>query len=56
VNLTAKPAPKRRVFSAERIREFLQQSSQQFCDVLLSDPARGKQEIQLLVNLSQPGF
>jgi hypothetical protein len=24
----------------------LQQSSQQFCDVLLSDPARGKQEIQ----------
>jgi hypothetical protein len=44
--LAAKPAPKRRVFSAERIREFLQQSSQQFCEVLLSDPARGKQEIQ----------
>jgi hypothetical protein len=44
--LAAKPASKRRVFSAERIREFLQQSSQQFCDVLLSDPARAKQEIQ----------
>ena len=44
--LAEKPAPKRRVFSAERIREFLQQSSQQFCDVLLSDPARGKLEIQ----------
>ena len=44
--LAAKSAPKRRVFPAERIREFLQQSSQQFCDVLLSDPVRGKQEIQ----------
>ena len=44
--LAAKPAPKQRVFSAERIREFLQESYQQFCDVLIGDPERGKQEIQ----------
>ena len=44
--LVAKPAPKLRAFSEEQIREFLRRASQQFCEVLTSDPERGKQEIQ----------
>ena len=44
--LVAKPAPRPRVFSEDQIREFLRRASQQFCEVLTSDPERGKQEIQ----------
>jgi hypothetical protein len=44
--LVAKPAPRPRVFSEDQISEFLRRASQQFCEVLTSDPERGKQEIQ----------
>jgi hypothetical protein len=43
--LPAKPAPKARAFSEEQIRKFLIQASQEFGDVLISDPEQGKQEI-----------
>ncbi len=44
--LVAKPAPRPRVFSEDQMREFLRRASQQFFEVLTSDPERGKLEIQ----------
>ena len=44
--LAPKPVPRPRAFSEDQIREFLRRASQQFCEVLTSDPERGKQEIQ----------
>lgn len=44
--LAPRPAPKPHTFSVDQIREFLRQGSQQFFEVLTSDPERGKLEIQ----------
>lgn len=44
--LTAKPEPKMPPFSKDEIRTFLRQKAQQFCDVLVGDPALARQELQ----------
>jgi hypothetical protein len=44
--LAPKPAPRPRAVSEDQTSEFLRRASQQFCEVLTSDPERGKQEIQ----------
>jgi DNA invertase Pin-like site-specific DNA recombinase len=44
--LTAKPVSKQPKFTDEQIREFLREESQNFCDVLTSDPEVARKEIQ----------
>jgi site-specific DNA recombinase len=44
--LSAKPAPKLPAFTDEQIREFLRKESEDFCELLKSDPETARQEIQ----------